>query len=573
MIDLGENQDPRPQTLDHARGRLARAAVLTYVGAAAVALSVLVFALVTDRAHDVAAAREQLLLGTVLRGEALGRNLAVLGRELERLGASAEIDPDDGTVAPERELLRLTHRDSTFFNVGVAILDGDGAVVWAEPERFLAGSGVEVASSTWFRQVLAEGRVRIVPVEPDREDALVYVVAPISRGGAVRGALVGAIDLAKGSPFALPTGDHLTLLASRDGLVVVPAIPPDFSTARAFVELVADSPTTSSLQTSSLEGVPREIAISPVAETDWVLMTVAEAERLYAPASRRFATRLAIGGALLLAPIVLLAIAFRRTVRGFRQSEDELIRAERMRLLGEASSAIAHEVRNSLNGIRVGLDLVIRGSPARPRIVDTLRGEVQRLSDFSSSLLSFSKREVARLRPVDLTALARSAVGIQGEVAVEQGVSLDLEVPDEVVEVLADPSLVQVILTNLVRNALDAVSIGSPAQPRVVVRLDRDPGQVRLSVVDNGPGVEAGMSSRLFEPFVTGKPSGVGIGLALARNLAVAQGGELSLEPTEGGARFTFSLPVEDPEPVKREPVKGERETAAKHLGAERRSN
>jgi len=102
-------------------------------------------------------------------------------------------------------------------------------------------------------------------------------------------------------------------------------------------------------------------------------------------------------------------------------------------------------------------------------------------------------------------------------------------------------------VANLVGNALDFAQQGTDGPPRVVVGVDAAAGQARVRVIDNGPGVADAVRARIFEPFVTGRPNGVGIGLALSRKIARAHGGDLTLEETLAGAAFRLTLPLEAP--------------------------
>jgi C4-dicarboxylate-specific signal transduction histidine kinase len=114
---------------------------------------------------------------------------------------------------------------------------------------------------------------------------------------------------------------------------------------------------------------------------------------------------------------------------------------------------------------------------------------------------------------------------------------------DHPVLVQGDPTLLQIIVGNLVSNALDAVAGVEP--PLIVVALASDDGHAEVRVEDNGPGVEPTFRERLFEPFVTGKPSGVGMGLSISRKIARAHGGDLVLDTTRTGASFLLTLPTE----------------------------
>jgi signal transduction histidine kinase len=95
-------------------------------------------------------------------------------------------------------------------------------------------------------------------------------------------------------------------------------------------------------------------------------------------------------------------------------------------------------------------------------------------------------------------------------------------------------------------NALEALSAGPVDHPVIRVAVSRSGSTARVRVSDNGPGVAEGLRSRLFEPFVTGKPSGVGIGLAMSRRIALAHSGDLILETPGPGASFLLSLPAEE---------------------------
>ena len=125
-----------------------------------------------------------------------------------------------------------------------------------------------------------------------------------------------------------------------------------------------------------------------------------------------------------------------------------------------------------------------------------------------------------------------------------RSVTLDLRLAPEPVWVSADPQLLRVALSNLINNALDALSTRKQsAEPaRIELGVEATAGRARLLVSDNGDGVPEQLRSRLFEPFQSGKASGVGIGLALGKRIAQAHGGDLELVSFALGARFCLSL-------------------------------
>src|SRR5262249_48656890 len=201
--------------------------------------------------------------------------------------------------------------------------------------------------------------------------------------------------------------------------------------------------------------------------------------------------------------------------------------------------------KNSLNGFRLGLDLLLRGGqagrdPAGERVVSGLRKQIERMSDFTSELLIFAKGVSPKPVSMELRAFASKVADLAQDSANDLGVGLDVGRQGPEVVVRGAPSLLHVVISNLVGNALDAASSGNglARAPRVGMEVGAAEGFGWVRVSDNGPGVAASIRPTLFEPFVSGKPSGVGIGLALSRKIARAHGGDLLLEPVEPGASF-----------------------------------
>jgi signal transduction histidine kinase len=553
MQQKGQGTGGVDSSLSAVHARFARAVITIYLVTAAVAVILLVGALATDFSHQQDLARQTLLMETEVRAYYLARHLHTLALELTRLGLRSEVNLLDKDEEPERSLLNLTHEKSAFFNVGVAVIGADGTLVWSVPQNFLR-PGRSFADANWFQAALRTERLLIVPVQPEKEhDSLLYMVSPIMRNGQFTGALLGAIDLALGGaidPEVHPGAHSMNLLTGHDGVVIYPPKQPSFSTGPAWQALLARAGAEPFLEDTEVPGSLSVVAGAPVQGTDFFLLSMARAEALFAPARARMVTRLGLGAGLALVPILLLVLLLRRSFRLFERSEEVALRGERLRMLGEAVNLIAHEVKNSLNGLRVGLDMMLQGDrtglEARHRqAVAGLRTEIERLSTFTTELLSFSKGVVPRPVEMDLADFARKVSDLARGTADRLGICLRIVTPDTKVPVKADPSLVHVVIANLVGNALDALAGAQGASPDVEVRVERQGSTAHVRVRDNGPGVPDALKERLFEPFVTGKPSGVGIGLALSRRIARAHGGDLILERSAAGAAFLFTLPME----------------------------
>jgi len=227
------------------------------------------------------------------------------------------------------------------------------------------------------------------------------------------------------------------------------------------------------------------------------------------------------------------------------------MREERLQRVGEAANLIAHEVKNSLNGIRMAAELAV--GPPEPksraeRALAELRGEIERLSNFTGDLMTFSKGIKPRPVRLDLNELAAKLALLFEAKAAEENVQLQVRPSPQPVWVSADPQLLRVALSNLIGNAFDALSARkATAEPaHIELSVEAGPGVARILVADNADGIPEDVRVRLFEPFHSGKANGVGIGLALGKRIALAHRGELELVSYALGAKFRLSLPREN---------------------------
>ncbi|SEM04144.1 sensor histidine kinase [Streptacidiphilus jiangxiensis] len=196
---------------------------------------------------------------------------------------------------------------------------------------------------------------------------------------------------------------------------------------------------------------------------------------------------------------------------------------------------VSHQLRTPLTALRLRLDLL--AADADPETAQELGGaqdEIARLSRLVDGLLAVARAEnsVPRQVAVRLDAVVADRIAAWEPVAEERGVRLATQGPAGLTALLTSGDLEQV-LDNLFANALDAVPTGG----RIVVRAVPDPkqGEVLLSVVDDGPGMDEAARERAFRRFDTGRASGTGLGLAIVHRLVTANGGRAALEPTPGG--------------------------------------
>lgn len=224
-----------------------------------------------------------------------------------------------------------------------------------------------------------------------------------------------------------------------------------------------------------------------------------------------------------------------------KSAQEALLRNERLAVLGQLAAGLAHQLRNPLASIANATSVLQRC--LRNGLEDDantsagiIREEVFEANRIITDLLDYARIRPARLLEVDAREVIDLALASE---PVPDGVRLELAVPAELT-FLADATQAATALRKLLRNAFEAVGVGGAV--RVVG--DEADGRVVLSVVDDGPGLSPKEQEKVFEPLVSSKPWGLGLGLATARALAENQAATLAVESRSGhGARFALSFP------------------------------
>lgn len=229
-------------------------------------------------------------------------------------------------------------------------------------------------------------------------------------------------------------------------------------------------------------------------------------------------------------------------------SRRRLQTSERLATFGEAASSICHELRNPLGVVasstyllsrRLGEDAYARGH------LERIERQVDRSMKIIGTMIDIVRE--APVKPMRTSAAALAEEALKDLLEARQR-EAQLRLPDDPVNVLADASKSLQVLSNLLHNAADASGEDGTIELRVTPCRDAEGPMVRFVVSDSGEGVSQDIRSRLFEPLVTTKELGVGLGLAVSRKLARLQGGELSLiEGPLAGASFAFDLPAGRP--------------------------
>lgn len=232
--------------------------------------------------------------------------------------------------------------------------------------------------------------------------------------------------------------------------------------------------------------------------------------------------------------------------RELQGAQDQLIRAERLAVVGELSGAVAHAMRNPLAAIKMAADfggMEFEGQPAGENFRD-ISSEAGRLEKRIRDLLDFSRPFEPRPERVDLHALVSRAVDISRGKAAQKGVELALDGEPAKSWVSVDPALFEQVVVELVANAIDASPEGACVNVAIGVDEGAAPPRAWVSVADRGPGIAEEKRPRIFDLFFTTKKTGTGFGLATVRKIVDRHDGSIDVETGEGrGTRFTVRVP------------------------------
>lgn len=219
--------------------------------------------------------------------------------------------------------------------------------------------------------------------------------------------------------------------------------------------------------------------------------------------------------------------------------QQELAHAQRVAILGELASGLAHELNQPLAAIHSYAEGgLVRGDAERrrdlPGLLERIRREARRGSDIIERIRDFARGETPPRRPTDLLALIDETCTLLDHELRRGGVMLRRDLPGTTLIARVDPVAIQQLLVNLMRNAIEAMA-GTPVRVLTVAAQALPGGAVELRVADTGIGGDPGKLTALFEPFRSTKPGGLGLGLSISRRIAAAHGGEITLTPNDAG--------------------------------------
>jgi PAS domain S-box-containing protein len=236
-----------------------------------------------------------------------------------------------------------------------------------------------------------------------------------------------------------------------------------------------------------------------------------------------------------------------RIERELQKMQEALLQSEKLAAMGRLTSQIAHELNNPIYGIMNTLELLkteISPESKRRRILDLSLSEIQRLSEMLRNMLSFSKPEEEKRRPIKIDELIEGILLVMEKQMRESNVQVETFFDPDIPEIMASTNQMRQVVLNILKNAKEAMPKGGT----LTVRTSREDNRVLIHIQDTGMGVPEEIRDKIFEAFFTTKQKvkGVGLGLSVCYGIIKDHGGDIKVESEEGkGTTFIISLPVE----------------------------
>ena len=235
--------------------------------------------------------------------------------------------------------------------------------------------------------------------------------------------------------------------------------------------------------------------------------------------------------------------------RRIQDLQSEMLHVSRLTDMGQVATGLAHELNQPLTAIlnytNAGLDIAEeRGDSELKTVLGRIAEQASRAGNIIRRLRAFVEKRGPNRSEEDIAHTVDEAIRLGQINAAERGIKLRVNAEQALPKVLIDRIQIQQVLINLMKNAAEAMEHSALRELTVAIS-QAAPNFVQIAVADTGPGISADMAEKLFQPFVTTKAHGMGMGLSICRGIIESHGGRLRLEPNPGGgAVFLFNVPI-----------------------------
>lgn len=243
-----------------------------------------------------------------------------------------------------------------------------------------------------------------------------------------------------------------------------------------------------------------------------------------------------------------LAASFNRMAGDLERAQRELVEAEQFAFVGELAAGVAHQIRTSLGVLRSSTQILERSLPAGAdaqvaELATLIREEIGRLGGVVNDLLTLKRARPLRLEAARVSQPLERAADFVATDARDRGVAIErAPLPASEPELSCEPELIYQVAVNLIVNAMQALTQGGRVELRV---LPARAGFGGFEVHDDGPGIPDELRARIFQPFVTGRPGGIGLGMTFVKRVVHDHRGRIAVESGPGaGTRIRIELPL-----------------------------
>jgi len=227
-----------------------------------------------------------------------------------------------------------------------------------------------------------------------------------------------------------------------------------------------------------------------------------------------------------------------------KRVQEELIQANKYKVIGELAAGIAHEIRNPLGSIQGSIEILrkdYKPEDSKYEFLNILLKEVQRLNKVITDFLNYAKPALPNLIDIEIDQLIGETVLILSPQAVKKGISLKTELGKNLPRIKADPSQLKQAFINLILNSLESMD----DKGEITISAHQDKNRLKIVFQDNGKGMSGETKNKIFTPFFSTKEGGTGLGLGIVERIVQNHKGEIRVESKLGkGATFTLSFPI-----------------------------
>ncbi len=251
---------------------------------------------------------------------------------------------------------------------------------------------------------------------------------------------------------------------------------------------------------------------------------------------------------------VISYIVFMKDLNELEEVRAKADQLEKHAKLGEVTAVFAHDVRNPINNISMGVQLLARKYSSDEQTKDISNRMLQdcdRLTTLMESVLAYSKPLNTQFEETNIGFLLDRVIGRLKQKIIKNGITEFIQRPEKIPVIMADSRSLDQVFTNLISNAIEAMGANNGGTLAVHIEESKEiknHPQIVVKIIDSGPGIPEEVRGQVFEPFVTTKKSGTGLGLAICKRIVTAHRGNITVNSFPGGTVFSVFLPIKQGE-------------------------